>query len=85
MKKSIIKSITLGIGGLLSLSFLFGAGLSNQFISKKDNNNALSGTSENSQFIDRNYLNTEGTKLSSSGGTLASGTYYLDSNMELSN
>ncbi|MBO5578786.1 MAG: uL15 family ribosomal protein [Bacilli bacterium] len=85
MKKSIFKSIALGIGGLLSLSFLLGTGLSNQFINKKDNNNALLGTSVNNQFIHKNYLNTEGTKLPSSGGTLASGTYYLDSDMTLSN
>lgn len=78
MKKSIIKSIALGIGGLLSLSFLFGTGLSNQFINKKENNNI-------NQFNIRKYINTEGTKLPSSGGSLASGTYYLDSDMTLTN
>lgn len=85
MKKSIIKSIKLGIGGLLSLSFLFGTGLCNQFINKKDNSNALSETSVNDQFIHRNYINTEGEKLPTSGGTLPSGTYYLDSDMTLQN
>lgn len=78
MKKSIIKSIALGIGGLLSLSFLFGTGLSNQFINKKENNNI-------NQFNIRKYINTEGTKLPSNGGSLASGTYYLDSDMTLTN
>ncbi len=87
MKKSIIKSIALGIGGLLSLSFLFGIGSNNQSINnKEDNDTALLTTSvKKQQLINRDNINTEGTPLPSSGGTLASGTYYLDDNMTLSN
>ena len=83
MKKSIFKSITLGIGGLLSLSFLLGIGLSNQVINKKDNNNALVGTSVNDQFVHRKNIKTEGTPLPTSG-TLSSGTYYLSSDLTVS-
>lgn len=82
MKKSIIKSITLGIGGLLSLSFLFGLGLNNKLINKKDNNNALE-TNVNNELFNRKYINTEGSPLPTSG-TLSTGTYYLSSNLTVS-
>ena len=72
MKKSIIKYLTLGIGGLLGLSCIFGASLSNQFASKEESiNTALASY--------------EGDKLPTGGGSLASGTYYLDSDMTLTN
>ena len=79
MKKSIVKSIALGIGGLLSLSFLFGVGSNNQSINKEDSDTALLATSvKKQQLINRDGVNTEGTPLPTSG-TLSAGTYYLDS------
>lgn len=64
MKKSIFKYLALGIGGLLGLSFIFGASLSNQFASKEESFYTA--------------LAYEGTPLPASG-TLSSGTYYISS------
>ena len=69
MKKSIIKYFALGIGGLLGLSFIFGASLSNQFASKEENFYTA--------------LAYEGTPLPTSG-TLSSGTYYISSDFTVS-